>query len=293
MRSIGRLIIVFLLPAMIGLGGCGTFFIPRQHKAEYLAGQAHWAYHPVNASPFVLAGYIGPRRQDGGVLTVFIEGDGLAFIGSQTVSSDPTPTDPVGLRLALAHPGGNVAYLGRPCQYVSAPACRPAYWSSHRYAPEVIGAFNLAVDELKGVTGAERVILVGYSGGGAVAVLTAARRNDVVGIVTVASNLDLRFWTARDGLVPLWGSLDPADVATAVAGIPQVHFVGGQDDVVGPAVAQSYLRRMGDVTRAAMVEEKSYNHNCCWADNWPILVRHPALSAVAGWAGSAIKESGK
>ena len=63
------------------------------------------------------------------------------------------------------------------------------------------------VDALKRDAGAAKVILVGYSGGGAIAVLLAARRLDVAGVITVSADLDLAYWTQRDGLAPLSGSL--------------------------------------------------------------------------------------
>jgi hypothetical protein len=42
-------------------------------------------------------------------------GDGLAWLSSDVPSSDPTPLDPLALRLALAKPARNAAYLARPC----------------------------------------------------------------------------------------------------------------------------------------------------------------------------------
>lgn len=47
------------------------------------------------------------RRDDGkpGPLFVYIEGDGLAYLDARTPSTDPTPADPLALRLAAADPG--------------------------------------------------------------------------------------------------------------------------------------------------------------------------------------------
>jgi hypothetical protein len=44
-----------------------------------------------------------------------------------------------------------------------------------------------------------------------VASLVAARRHDVVRLVTVAGNLDHLAWTTLHGVSPLTGSLNPAD----------------------------------------------------------------------------------
>ena len=48
-------------------------------------------------------------------------------------------------------PAPNVFYLARPCQYVdlaTEPNCSDAYWSTARFAPEVIGAFDRALDRI-------------------------------------------------------------------------------------------------------------------------------------------------
>ena len=61
------------------------------------------------------------RRDDDrpGPLFVYVEGDGLACLDARTPSSDPTPADPVALRLAAADPGAAVLYIGRPCQFLA------------------------------------------------------------------------------------------------------------------------------------------------------------------------------
>jgi pimeloyl-ACP methyl ester carboxylesterase len=278
-------VIVLFVAAAWGLAACDTFFVARHKKAEHIARQAAWEYHPIEAPPFRLAAWVSPRHRASETLIIYIEGDGLAFLGSRTVSPDPTPDDPLALRLAVSHSGGGVAYLARPCQYVGGPSCSPAYWTSRRYSPEVVAAFATAIDELERITGAGRVVLVGYSGGGAIAALVAARRSDVAGLVTVAGNLDIAYWVRRDGLTPLAGSLDPADAPLA---LPQVHFVGGNDDVVGPDVVRSYLRRTGAPPAARVVEENRFDHACCWAEAWPRLSRHHTLSAIPGWTGGKV-----
>ena len=116
--------------------------------------------------------------------------------------------------------------------------CSPKYWTSDRFAPAVIEATDRALDEAKELYGAKSLVLIGYSGGGSVAVLTAARRRDVGGIITVAALLDHKTWSHAEGLAPLRGSLNPIDVADRVAEIPQAHFVGTDDDVVPPATSR-------------------------------------------------------
>jgi dienelactone hydrolase len=276
-----------LLAVGAALAACSPVdMAPRGHKADLIAREAGWSPRVIAAGAFDLTSFssapVGPADQ----LTVYIEGDGLAFLDRATASDDPTPLDPLALRLAIAAPQRPAAYLARPCQYARPDRernCGPAVWTSRRYAPEAVESLDRAVEVLKGAAGARRLVLVGYSGGGAMAALVAARRSDVAGLVTVAANLDLAYWTRRDGLAPLAGSLDPAAFAGRLAALPQVHFVGGRDAVVGADVVRAYLARLPTPHRAAIVEIAGYDHRCCWADDWPRLVARPELAAIAGW----------
>ena len=165
-------------------------------------------------------------------------------------------------------------YLGRPCQYVApaeARGCGTQYWSSHRFAPEVIDAVNHAIDQALVLVGTRRVLLIGYSGGGAVAALAAARRSDVVAWATVAAPLDHAAWTRWHGVSPLAGSLNPVDDAPRLAGLPQIHFTGANDDVVPPGIVRGFLEREGPGRDTVLMVIPGFTHECCWVARWPDL----------------------
>ena len=108
------------------------------------------------------------------------------------------------------------------------------------------------------------------------AALIAARRDDVVGLFTVAANLDHDLWSRRHNLSPLIDSLNAADVAVLVEDIPQVHFVGTEDTNVTRAEVDAYVARMADPALVDVVVVPGYNHTCCWVENWPgLLGDHP------------------
>lgn len=72
---------------------------------------------------FILYGQFRPGTGD--VLRVYIEGDGHAWQSRTRPSADPTPHNPVGLRLALADPSpAPLLYLARPCQYARGEVLR-------------------------------------------------------------------------------------------------------------------------------------------------------------------------
>jgi pimeloyl-ACP methyl ester carboxylesterase len=150
------------------------------------------------------------------------------------------------------------------------PHCAQRYWTSARFAPEVIGAMSAALDLLRERFRAKRLILVGYSGGASVAALLAERRTDVVGLVTVAGNLDHRAWTAWHHVSPLTGSLDPVDDVSALQRVPQIHLAGENDRIVPPELLEEFARR---IPGAKVEILKGYDHHCCWAENWPAIWR--------------------
>ena len=117
------------------------------------------------------------------------------------------------------------------------------------------------------------------------AALLAERRNDVVGLVTVAANLDLGQWVRANGLTPLRGSLDPAADAGQLAALPQIHFVGAQDRMVDGRVARAFLSRQAADAPASIVEIEGQDHACCWAAAWPALSHRPELTRLPGWIG--------
>lgn len=205
-----------------------------------------------------------------GILNVYVEGDGAAWPTPYHPPHDPTPLQPVALALAAVDPAPAVAYLGRPCQYLDAfelAGCSSGYWTELRFAPEVVAAYMTLLDRLKLASGARSLRLFGHSGGGVLAALLAARRDDVVQLVTVAAPLDVAEWTAWHKATPLRGSLDPAAGAPMPLP-PATHFVGGRDSVVPPQLVAGFASRSGGRLR----EVPEFDHQCCWSRDWPRLL---------------------
>lgn len=267
---------IFLGAFILALTGC-SHLAPqeRRQNADDLAAVQHWQKLPLPTSEFVLTAYVPPAAITTDTLAIYIEGDGLAWITSSQPSTDPTPRDPIGLKLAMRHAPGTAVYLGRPCQYVEgadARGCEVGYWTNRRMAPEVIVATNQAIDALKLRFGAQELILIGYSGGGGVAALVAARRKDIKELVTVAGNLDHVTWTTMHHVRPLDGSLNPADAWRALQHIPQIHFVGERDTNISVVVANAYASRFPQNERPGIQIVPGADHSCCWVDRWPALL---------------------
>jgi len=260
--------------AFAWLYGCATP-TPQDRLAAALslAAQADWKTTRIEAGRFQLLA-LHPKPQNFPVLAIFIEGDGLAWLDAFTPSADPTPVDPLALRLALIEPHLPSAYLARPCQFNPAPEhqqCRVDDWTQARFSPEIISAMNQGLSNLKQLFGAQRLVLIGYSGGGAIAALLAARRDDVNLLVTVAAVLDHAVWTRQHQISPLLGSLNPADDWSALQNIRQIHLTGEQDQLTGISAIQPYIERFSKSKRPTVKQVPLFTHACCWTKDWTRL----------------------
>ncbi|MBF0453805.1 MAG: alpha/beta hydrolase [Magnetococcales bacterium] len=271
-----------ILLASLLISGClGS--TNRRELAREIAENGSLRGEIIRTDLFNLLSYSRLARPDQ-PLTVYIEGDGQAWINRHTRSKDPTPRIPVALKLAVLDFAPNVAYLGRPCQFVQRDDrrnCRGEFWSQERFSEPVISATNQAIDQLKKRAQATSIHLVGFSGGGAVAVLAAAQRSDVKSIRTLAGNLDHQAFTQFHGVSPLTGSWNPMDVVEKIKTIPQLHFSGSSDTTVPTSIAQSFIDAQGKTGCAGLIIQKKMDHNGEWEALWPELVEQPLPNC--GW----------
>ncbi len=253
------------------LAGCSSLS-DRREAARKVAINSGFQPFGYSASSFRLAGY-SRIRQAGQPVAIYIEGDGRAWLSRTTPSTNPTPADPMLLRLAALDPSANVVYLARPCQYIDLSNernCAYPYWTYKRFAEEVIASVNEAVGAIAKQANAKQIHLVGYSGGGAVAALVAGRRGDIVSLRTLAGYLDHVALTRARKADPLSGSLDPIGVAPRLAGLPQIHYAGRRDEVIPSWVGSNFIRALGS-NRCASLEIVDATHHDGWEEGWSRL----------------------
>jgi len=264
MPRLGILLLVLCLA-----GGCSLY--PRQ-EAAHLGRQHGFQKRLFLTDSFTLYALYRPAQHGPAQnLRVYIEGDGRAWLSRSRPSADPTPLNPVALRLALADPSSAdaILYLARPCQYVQGDQrrnCTVRYWTDARLAPEVIASLNSAVSQAKAASGATSVALVGFSGGGGAAVLMASERSDVVCLGTVAGNLDIDAWTTLLNISPLSRSLNPLDVAEDLVSIPQRHLSSRDDAIMPPEISAGFCRRSGRPENCRVVD--GLEHGDAWERIW-------------------------
>lgn len=255
---------------------CAVLQSPSEHTRA-LAHQASFAELPL-ADPRLIA-YLRRSESPGASrVTIYIESDGAPWRLPDEPPADPTPLKPFVIRMAIADPSSATAYLSRPCQYLSEAArrdCDPRLWMQARFSNDAVAATNQAVDQIKSSVAAATVNLVGYSGGGSMAALVAARRRDVNCLVTIAAPLDTTAWTDALHVSRLDLSLNPADVAAQLSAVRQTHFRGLRDKLVPPATADRFFARSKPA--AALIDKSDFDHQCCWSEQWRELSRASCL----------------
>lgn len=261
-----------LIPILtvIFLTGCAT--APTSKVAE----QNGFKQRYVKTSKFNLATYqkILKPGQD---IHIYIEGDGYAWITRSMLSKDPSPRSSTVMRLATLDPHPNVVYLARPCQFSPQDlktVCDPQYWSLGRYSATVVQAINNAITQIKNTHKAKKVHLIGFSGGGTLAVLAASQRKekDIASIRTIAGNLDLRTMDKIHRTTPLSQSLDPMGIAYSIRNIPQIHFSGAKDKIVPTVVTQNFVKA-AQLDPKKLIIVKDADHQKNWHKHWPELLK--------------------
>lgn len=268
----------------LGLSGCmlSSTYV-RHEQAVRIASPVWMKQRIIPAAPFALTAFERIHER-GKEVNIYIEGDGLAWVSKRRWSLDPTPQNPFALRLAAKDAAENVIYLARPCQYSklldpAAGPCDYAYWTNKRTAPEVLQAYQTALDDIAARYGFHKIHLIGYSGGGTVAALLAATRSDIASLRTVAGNLDHKTHSRLHNVSLTPESLNPPDYAESLKAVPQHHFVGGRDDIVPLPVYESFARAAGPSPCIRQTILPGATHDKGWLENWPALLKEPVSCA--------------
>lgn len=207
----------------------------------------------------------------GSPLHIYLDGDGTPWLGAGRPAVDPTPREPLVLRL-MALDSAPSLYLGRPC-YLGLNRlanCQPWHWTHGRYGEPIVASMAAVLRRILKEEYASNLVLIGYSGGGTLAMLLAERLPGVDAVVTLAGNLDVVQWARLHGYSPLRGSLNPADRVPLPARIRQWHWLGARDSNVPPALVEPVVAD-GASTRVEVLPD--IDHRCCWEGVWPRLLK--------------------
>ncbi|MDG2334397.1 MAG: hypothetical protein P8Q97_09265 [Myxococcota bacterium] len=208
------------------------------------------------------------------VLHVYLEGDTSPRMASRYSPPDPTPHLPLMLELMAMDPSPSLL-LGRPCQHGPEHGCGTSVWTVERYGERLVASLVAALERVRISHGAEEIVLVGYSGGGALAMLMAERVPETRAVITLAGNLDTEAWAEHHDYFPLALSLNPADRPPLHAAIVQIHLVGERDERVPPFLTGQVIAQQKGAKTLSFAD---FDHTCCWASAWPDVLAQLSLA---------------
>jgi len=202
---------------------------------------------------------------------VYLEGDGSPWRYRTIVMPDPTPRNPLMLRLMTMDQQPSV-YLGRPCYNGTSDdsGCADRLWTSARYSSQVVDSMAAAISVLIRRYKPDEIRLFGHSGGGALALLLASKIPLVSQVVTIAGNLDTDAWTEHHGYTPLFSSINPAKQPMLRPEVNQWHLLGGRDSVIPVQIVKPFIVSQ---PAASGFIYGGYDHGCCWVNLWPSVLK--------------------
>jgi len=221
---------------------------------------------------FDLTVFSNNKNNNTEVLHIYLEGDGQPFLHNRYINLDPTSTKGLALDLMAQDPNASLL-VGRPCYHTSIKqqdrvrgrGCDDnKWWTSHRYNSIVVDSIAQAISQLN--QNQSQIVLIGYSGGGALAMLLANKVQNIRSIVTISANLDIHAWTQYHAYTPLFGSLNPIETIGQTKEIKQLHLVGDKDKNIPHALWHSQISKPKLSTVKRYPE---FNHSCCWQKIWP------------------------
>ena len=258
--------LVCLLLISIFSTGCAT---PAYQKVDKRAQELGFVRSTQGGGEFRHVVYSPSRETQGDSVHVYIEGDGVAWQWRYFIKADPTPKRALMLDL-MGQDKGNTLYVGRPCYFGLAvdEQCNPNYWTYSRFSEKVVNSMATVIAHR--TKDFNKVVLIGHSGGAALALLIAEKLQKAAAVVTIAGNIDTDAWISHHKYTPLFDSLNPADRAPLPASIKQLHLVGSIDRVVPPELARNWLSRQHS---AEVWYVDGNTHVCCWAEQWPAVLQ--------------------
>lgn len=283
-----QFILLLLISSL--LTACGIRTEWNQQTANHIARPAFMVERMIPAGNFQIKAW-ERMHAPGHVAHVYIEGDGVRQtkvlakeLQHNVLMHDPTPFNPVALHLSSRDQSKNLVHLARPCQYLKLPAtkgCDFSYWRESRYSPEVISAYESALDEIARRYDITGYHLIGYDGGANIAAVLAAKRPDVLSLRTVAGDLNPDFsadHTKENYLAA--NSVLAVDYGSMLANVPQHHFIGAADSVITPGVYHSYRQMVGlsDCIHYSLVQDA--DHTRGWVEKWPELLKLQPQCAI-------------
>ena len=167
----------------------------RINKAFDLAQQNNYMPEIISSSQFPIQIFYQAHNSNHAV--IYLEGDGLVINSHGGVALNPTPTDPMALRLASVDKRRvTKIVINRPFHYITSDHSDSdsdsdsdsRYWTTSRYAHEVIQSILEVIQNCQKQFHFKTIEIIAYSGGASVALLLGPHLENIERITSFAGN---------------------------------------------------------------------------------------------------------
>lgn len=250
----------------LSLGACST--LTPSEKYHKKATSAGLISDEVYVHQYRLQIYKNQEKESGRI-HVYLEGDGSPFFRKQYIKHDPTPINPVAINLMLLDESPSLL-LGRPCYHktlnTAVSACNESnLWTTGRYSHQVVTTLATALKQL--APSPKKLTLIGFSGGGTLAMLLSTRLENVTHVVTINANLDIDAWAEHHAYTLLSSSLNPIDQLSDYqkSDVFFHHLIGSKDQNV---ISAHWLKAFSSLPKTQISHLHNFDHVCCWNTIW-------------------------
>ncbi len=263
-RIILRVVKIIILLALLVISGCASPAL----RVDRLATDAGFSRRVIRGKDFNHLVYFNQKDAGDGTLHIYLEGDGRPWNNHLRPSLDPTPRNPLMLRLMALDRNGAL-YLGRPCYYgfQDDSGCNQWLWTFGRYSPRVIDSMSAALENILLEFPGKELVFMGHSGGAVLAIFLAERFRTRA-VVTVSGLLDTDEWVKLHGYSPLVDSINPATQSSLSPDVIQLHFSGSEDTNIPGMLNSRYQCRF---PQAEYVDFSAVDH-LEWESKWPDIL---------------------
>ena len=264
------LLLLFLLSSCSSIPDIKLFGTPDVSKrAETLKNLNQGVFtEKIYTTPYFEIYSLNKIKSLSGKVIVYIEGDGASWIDRFTISSDPTPVNPLAFQLSQIDTNENIIYLSRPCQYISTINCdNDEIWTFSQYSEPVLSSYKFIIDNLIEFN---EIHIVGYSGGAGIAMyLASINHPKIKSIKTVAGNINHNRLTQLTNISSLDKSVNFFEIENRAKNVPQVHYFGSEDVTVPKALFLNYKNNNKNINNKCIkIQEVSATHSIGWFEFW-------------------------
>jgi pimeloyl-ACP methyl ester carboxylesterase len=129
------------------------------------------------------------------------------------------------------------------------------------------------LDAIKEQNNNNKFNLIAYSGGGTIALMLGANREDIQSIRTIGGNLDHNELSKITKTSPLTNSIAAKEFIFKTEKIPQIHYYGEKDKVIPEKIFLDYKNSFSNQNCITVKKIELLNHYDGWDSFWKSNVK--------------------